>query len=114
MSDLTRESSADLPRKSDPEFARQTDSEFNRQPNTDLTRPGAAFREQSPAQPNVVNEPPRHARLVNEPAATRSTPISRSAAMTTGALFDRNDIAALIASAVMVWGPLAAGAFWAR
>jgi hypothetical protein len=114
MSDFTRQPNTDFPRRSDPDFARQSDSEFNRQSNADLTRPANAFREQSPAQPNVANEPARHARLVNDPTVSRPTPVSRGALTTTGPIFGANDIAAFIAAAVMVLGPLAAGAFSAH
>lgn len=114
MSDLTRQSNTDFPRKSDPNFARQTDSEFNREPNTDLTRPGNAFREPSPSQPNVVSEPPRSTRLVNDPAVSRTAPVPRAPLTTSGPIFGTNDMAAFVASAVMVLGPLAAGAFFAH
>ncbi len=91
------------------DFTRQSNTDFNRQPNADFTRNAVS----EPArQPNVVNEPPRPPRIVNDPAASRPTPVARAALTTSGPLIGPNDIAAFIAAAVMVLGPLAGGAFW--
>ncbi len=103
MSDLTRQSNTDFPRKSDPNFARQTDSEFNREPNTDLTRPGNAFREPyAPPAERCQRAAPFDKAGERPGCIAPHAPVPRAPLTTSGPIFGTNDMAAFVASAVMV------------